>query len=59
MLDLVEAEIEDSQVVKLFQALGEGNKVIVEVELRQRLGNIGRELNASYLVLTETYSLKE
>lgn len=57
MLDLVEAQVQGSQVVKLVEVLDVGNEVIVEVEFLQRGGDIGRKVNSGDFVLAKTYSL--
>lgn len=54
MLDLIKAEVKHSQIAKVVQALDVRDEVIVEVEI----GHVGRdgrgEVDARYLVLTET-----
>lgn len=51
MFDLIETEIQARQVMKIFESFNVRNEIIVEIEVRQRRGDIGREGNTSYLVL--------
>lgn len=53
MLDLIEAQIEAGQVDELVQALDVRNEVIVDIKFRQCLGEIGWEIDACYLVLSQ------
>jgi hypothetical protein len=52
MLDLVEAQIQARKALEVLQTLDVRDEVIVEIELGQTFGDIGREVNARYLVLT-------
>jgi hypothetical protein len=53
VLDLIEAQIEAGQVDELVQALDVRNEVIVDIKFRQCLGEIGWEIDACYLVLSQ------
>jgi hypothetical protein len=51
MLDLIKAQIQARQIMKLVQTLEMRNEVIVEVEFGQAGGDVGRKFDACYLVL--------
>jgi hypothetical protein len=53
VLNLVEAEVQRRQV-ELIEVLDVRDEIIVEIELFQRRGDIGWELDTGYFVLTET-----
>jgi hypothetical protein len=53
VLNLVEAEVQRRQV-ELIEVLDVRDEIIVEIELFQRRGDIGWELDAGYFVLAET-----
>jgi hypothetical protein len=54
MLDFIKAQIQAGEIVKLIQTLQMRNEVIVEIELGQAGGDVGREFDACYLVLAHT-----
>lgn len=57
MLDLVEAEVQDGEVVEFIEVFDVGNEIIVKVQLFERDSDIRGKFNAGDLILTEAYPL--
>lgn len=53
VLDLIEAQVQAGQVAEFIQALYVRDKVVVEVKLLYRWGDIRGKIDALYLVLSE------
>lgn len=54
VLDFVETQVQAGQVTEFIQTLDVRDKVVIEVEFFHGLGNVRREINALYLILSKT-----